>query len=357
MSTQVVTIVVVGCGDRGEVYSSYALVHPDRCKVVAAVDPRAHSRAKIVSAHGLAASSVYDDWQELLRPEVGQLAACALITLPDKLHKRAAIELTKRGYHILLEKPMATTLDDCRSITMACRAAPAQFNAVCHVLRYFAPCIKIKQLLDAGLVGNVVNINHTEPVGFWHFAHSFVRGNWHNEAESSFSLLAKCCHDIDLIVYWLNGKRVKRVSSFGSLQHFRAENAPPAASDNCFTCPSEPECAYSAKRLYLDEKMRPDGWPAAVVLNSELANVNRELSDADIESFMLNTSREEKRDYLAKCLTHESTKYGRCVYKMDNDVCDNQVVNMQFDDGSTVTLTMIAFRHVYIFSFESSAIN
>ena len=108
---------------------------------------------------------------------------------------------------MLLEKPMAVTLDDCIQITNACRLQKQQINAVCHVLRYFPPCIKIKEIIDSGVIGDIVNINHTEPVGFEHFAHSFVRGNWHNEAESSFSLLAKCCHDIDLIVYWMGDKK------------------------------------------------------------------------------------------------------------------------------------------------------
>ena len=244
---------------------------------------------------------------------------------------------------MLLEKPMATSLEDCIEITMATKNKPEQINAVCHVLRYFAPCIKIKELIDSGLIGDVVNINHTEPVGFWHFAHSFVRGNWHNEAESAFSLLAKCCHDIDLIVYWMSGKKNKcaQVSSYGSLFHFKKENAPKNSSENCFDCAAETECCYSAKKIYLNPHLNHGKWPCSVVLNSELQNV---IGDdlADIEDILSKTET-GKLDLLENCLSHEKTSYGRCVYRMNNDVCDNQVVNMQFDDNSTATLTMIAF--------------
>ncbi len=185
---------------------------------------------------------------------------------------------------MLLEKPMAVTLDDCIQITNACRLQKQQINAVCHVLRYFPPCIKIKEIIDSGVIGDIVNINHTEPVGFEHFAHSFVRGNWHNEAESSFSLLAKCCHDIDLIVYWMGDKKkCEKVSSFGSLLHFRKENAPANSTDRCFDCPVEQDCCYSAKKIYLKTFTNPNSWPVSVVLGAEISNLNDEASDVDIE--------------------------------------------------------------------------
>ncbi len=177
-------------------------------------------------------------------------------------------------------------------------------------------------------------------IGFWHFAHSFTRGNWRKEDESAFSLLAKCCHDIDLIVYWMSSKKkCTKVSSFGSLYHFRKENAPKNSSDNCFDCESEAECCYSAKKIYLNPLLNHGKWPCSVVLNSELQNII-ENESIDIED-LLSKNDLEKRDLVEKCLSHNKTKYGRCVYRMDNDVCDNQVVNMEFDDKSTATLTMI----------------
>lgn len=339
---KIVSILVIGCGNRGEVYASYSLKHPDRAKIVGVAEPRVHTRNKFIKIHEstIEKDKIFSDWREIVKLDE-KIADCVIIGLPDKLHKDAAVNFTEKGYHMLLEKPMATLLDDCRAITMASRENKSQINAVCHVLRYYAPCIKLKQLIDSGIIGNVVNINHTEPVGYWHFAHSFVRGNWHNESDSSFSLLAKCCHDIDLIIYWMNKKCV-RVSSFGSLQHFRKENAPANSTDNCLTCLSEPDCSYSAVKLYKNPVYNINNWPLSVVLQSEIQNVLKDGIE-DIEELFLTKTEDEKRDLLDKCLRNEKTNYGRCVYKMDNDVCDNQVVNLQFEDSSTANLTMIAF--------------
>jgi predicted dehydrogenase len=177
-----------------------------------------------------------------------------------------------------------------------------------------------------------------------------VRGNWHNENASAFSLLAKCCHDVDLLVYWMGAqKKCKHVSSFGSLFYFNERNAPIKSTNNCFTCPCEPQCAYSAKKLYIESKIDACSWPCSVVLQSEIAdNIPPEAKTRDIEDTILvngSTSETGRLALLEKCLRNEEkTSYGRCVFKIgDNDVCDNQVVNMEFDDSSTATLTMIAF--------------
>ena len=235
---------------------------------------------------------------------------------------------------------MATNLTHCKEIVAACRLQPDQINAVCHVLRYLSPCMKLKELIDSGVVGDIVSINHTEPVGYEHFAHSFVRGNWANEAESSFSLLAKCCHDIDLLIYWM-GRNVKcqQVSSFGSLFHFKRENAPLNSAERCFECPCESECCYSAKKIYFKTFTNPNGWPISIVLEAEIHNVLNDVNDIE----ELAKSVAEKNQLLEKCLRNEKTKYGRCVYKTNNDVCDNQTVSLRFDNNATATLTMIAF--------------
>ena len=186
--------------------------------------------------------------------------------------------------------------------------------------------------------------------GYWHFAHSFVRGNWHNEEASAFSLLAKCCHDVDLLIHWMGSeKKCTNVSSFGSLFFFREKNAPALSTLNCFTCPVESECPYSAKKLYTKSGINSTDWPCSVVLQSEIGeNIKEEdhLLQSDVEdAILLDMNEAQKLNWLEKCLKNEEkTKYGRCVFRIgDNDVCDNQVVNMEFSDGSTATLTMIAF--------------
>ena len=141
--------------------------------------------------------------------------------------------------------------------------------AVCHVLRYFPPAVKIREVIASGALGEVVVVNHTESVLFWHFAHSFVRGNWRNEGESSFSLLAKCCHDIDLIMFWMGDMRCTKIQSFGGLYHFRREQKPEGAASRCFECAVEKECPYSAQKIYLERNRGHRHWPMSAVCDIE----------------------------------------------------------------------------------------
>ena len=225
----------------------------------------------------------------------------------------------KKGYHVLLEKPMAVTESDCREIAAACESNGV-YLAVCHVMRYFPPVVKIKEIIDSGAIGDVMTINHTENVGYWHFAHSYVRGNWRNEARSTSSLMAKCCHDMDLIYYWMGERPARSIQSFGSLQHFTGDNKPADASSNCLDCPAEENCPYSARKIYLTNPV--NSWPMSVV--------------CDIE--------EDPGQY-KQALTEalRTGPYGRCVYDCDNDVCDSQMVNIQFEGGAIANLTMTAF--------------
>uniref|UniRef100_UPI00358F8EE2 uncharacterized oxidoreductase SP_1686-like isoform X3 n=1 Tax=Myxine glutinosa TaxID=7769 RepID=UPI00358F8EE2 len=235
------------------------------------------------------------------------------------MHKEPAIAFASKGYHILLEKPMAVTEKDCKEVIAATKQAGVML-CVCHVLRYSPATIKIKELLNAGAIGDVVHIQHLEPVGFEHFAHSFVRGNWRNEKESAFSLLCKSCHDIDLINYWMDDKRCLKVSSFGSLSHFTKDDKPAGASDRCLDCMVEESCPYSAKKIYLEPAQRGvTGWPLSVICPDSQVTVGA----------------------ITEAL--RSGPYGRCVYQCDNDVVTNQVVNMEFEEGATAALTMIAF--------------
>ncbi|XP_074498784.1 putative oxidoreductase YteT [Sebastes fasciatus] len=312
-----VRVIVVGAGCRGEIYSSYASVHPDRVKVVGVADPRKFARTKLQQQHKIEDENVFEDWQSLAEKE--KFADAALICTPDRLHKEPAVAFAKKGYHVLLEKPMATTAEDCTAIVEACTQSGVMLS-VGHVLRYHPLIHKIKELLDAGVIGDVMHIQHLEPVGFYHFAHSFVRGNWRNEAESSFALLAKSCHDIDLIHHWAGARRCVKVSSFGSVSHFGKESKPTGAGSRCLDCSIEGDCPYSACKIYLDRVKRGHtGWPVSVICPN---------SFPDIES-------------VTEAL--RTGPYGRCVYECDNDVCSNQVVNMEFEGGLTAAFTMVAF--------------
>jgi predicted dehydrogenase len=310
------TVVVVGAGHRGAGYADYMLRHPEEGRIVAVCEPRDDRRLELAKVHNVPAERCFHDWQELvLLPKVAD--AVFICTVEDK-HRDAAIALADKGYHILLEKPMAPTAQACREIVDA-----AQRNgvvlAVCHVLQYVEYIRRMKTMLDSGLIGRIRHIAATELVGPWHFTHSFVRGNFRNEAQASSFLLAKCCHDMDLLA-WFVPSRCLRVSSFGRLSHFKRECQPAGAADRCTRCPAhiESACPYSAVKIYLRDRLEKlKQWPVTMV-TTEATPVG-----------------------VARAL--DEGPYGRCVYACDNDVADHQVVNLEFEDGTTAGFITTAF--------------
>ena len=310
-----VTLLVVGAGMRGAGYSKYAAEYPDRAKVVGVAEPRDAYRQRLADEHDIPPENVFTDWRQVAdRP---RLADAVLICTQDAMHADPAEAFAAKGYHMLLEKPMAPNEADCRRIHRAVTDAGVLF-AVGHVMRYTAYTQRLKRLLDSGAIGEVVSIQHLEPVGFWHQAHSFVRGNWRNEGESSFMLLAKSCHDLDWLRY-LMGAPCRRVSSFGSLRHFTKANQPAGAAARCTECGVEADCPYSAKRIYLGRVARGQtGWPVDVL--------TPEVTEQTVTEAL------------------RTGPYGRCVYDCDNDVVDHQVVNLEFADGRTASFTMTAFN-------------
>ncbi len=309
-----VTLAIIGAGSRGFGYAEYASRHPDQAKITAVAEPREDYRRILAERHKIDPSNVFEGWQDLAQAQ--RLADGAIIATQDDMHVEPTLNLADRGYHIMLEKPMAPDLEGCRRIA-ECIEGHDRLFAVGHVLRYTPYTRELKRIIAEGRIGEVVGIQQLEQVGFWHQAHSFVRGNWSNEKKSSFMLLSKCTHDIDWINYVM-GCKCTAVSSFGSLKHFRKENQPEGAADRCAECAVEHSCPYSAKRIYsyfVDRGLK--GWPLDVLS----PQVDPESIDAAIAQ----------------------GPYGRCVYACDNDVVDHQVVNMEFENGGTATLTMMAF--------------
>src|SRR5262245_4683545 len=309
-----VTLAVVGAGNRGGGHGRWALAHPDRARVVAVAEPHAGRRERLATAHGIPTRTTFSSWQELA--DRGRIADAALICTQDAMHAEPAVAFAELGYHVLLEKPMATTEADCRRIVGAVEHADVVL-AVCHVLRYTPYTRLVKQLVDAGRLGEVVSVQHLEPVGFWHHAHSYVRGAWRRQDNATFMLLAKSCHDLDWLHYVV-GRPIRRVASFGGLAHFRPENRPAGAADRCLDCAVEQDCPYSAVRFYSRCLERGANWPLDAVIDRRTrADLTAALRDGP---------------------------YGRCVYACDNDVVDHQVVAMEFDGGLTGTFTMTAFN-------------
>lgn len=325
-----VTFAVVGAGQRGFAYGEWIARYPDRARVLAVAEPRTHQREAFARAHGIPAERAFASWHQLAAAP--RLADAAIVATQDSDHVGPAITLADNGYHLMVEKPLAPTEQECVELVRVVTEAGVLF-AVCHVLRYRPYTRLVKRLLDEGRIGDVMSVQHLEPVGHWHYAHSFVRGNWRRGDVASFMLLAKSGHDID----WLRhivGRPIERVSSFGALTHFRPSRRPAGAADRCVSCAVEPDCAYSAPRLYLGRLAEGrTGWPVSVITD--------DVSEAGVRAAL--------RD----------GPYGRCVYACDNDVVDHQVVALEFGGGATATFTMTAFtphqdRRTQIFGTRGS---
>jgi len=309
-----VTLALAGAGLRGETYARHA-VSSGLGRVVAIAEPDAHRRQTLAAEFQINPDQVYADWRDLAAQP--RLADAVIVATQDRMHVGPAVAYADLGYHILLEKPMAPTEQEATEIAEAALRNKVIF-AVCHVLRYTPYTRLVKQVLAEGRIGRLVSVQHLEPVGWWHHAHSFVRGNWRRSDTSGPMLLTKSCHDIDWLVY-LFGANPTRVSSFGSLTHFRASERPAEATDRCLDCPLKQTCPYSAEKFYLnalaDESQH--FWP--------LGAITAEFTEPAVREAL------------------RTGPYGRCVYGSDNDVVDHQVVTMEFADGATCSFTMSAF--------------
>ncbi|KAF8974362.1 hypothetical protein BDZ97DRAFT_16506 [Flammula alnicola] len=326
-SDQFITLAVIGCGQRGKAYTKYALKFPERCKVIAIAEPRPMTQKNFANLHKVDKTLIFNTWQDLLAASVEtintigkRLADAVIVAVQDNLHAEVVAAFAEQGYHILCEKPMATSLDDCIKMENAVKKAGMIFG-MGHVLRYSPYSKEITKIVRSGALGELINVVQIEPVGHYHFAHSYVRGNWSSEKNSSFSLMTKCCHDIDLICHWFSPATPVKVSSFGSLKHFHKSAKPKAAGNatRCLECPMEKECPYSAKRIYLDPVQQGNTeWPVEAIIDGlpDIENVTNALKNGP---------------------------YGLCVYESANDVCDNQVVNIEFSNGATASFTMVAF--------------
>jgi predicted dehydrogenase len=286
--------------------------------VVAVADPRTDRRDALADRLGVAAHERFDDWRHLAAHS--RIADAVIVATPDREHVGPACRFAELGYHVLLEKPIAPTRAQCIEVIDAVEKAGVIF-AVCHVMRYTKYTDQIRAILAEGRLGQLVGVDQLEPVGWWHFAHSYVRGNWRRSDEAGPSILTKCCHDLDWLRYIVT-RRAIRVSSRGGLHHFTAASRPAGAADRCLDCAVEHDCPYSAVRLYLGclgDRER-EQWPLSVVTT--------DLTEPGVRHALRNGP------------------YGRCVYASDNDVADHQVVTIEFEGGVIATLTMSAFTPV-----------
>ena len=307
-----VTFAVMGMGNRGTAYAMKQLKYPEKMEITAIADTNPLTLEHAKTYLDISDERIFSSGEALL--EQPKLADIMVIATQDAQHRAHAIRAMELGYDLLLEKPIANNAEDC----MAILEAAHKYNRriiVCHVLRYTIFYQAIKKLIDDGVLGELQTIQASEQVGWFHIAHSFVRGNWHKEADSSPMILAKCCHDMDLFL-WLTGKKCKAVSSFGDRRFFNREHCPEGAAERCLDCPVK-DCTFNAVRYYI---ARIPGWPTHV------------LNPDPTEKNILDALRQQD--------------YGRCAFQMDNDVVDHQVVNLLMEDGSTINFVMSGFTGI-----------
>ena len=314
------SVIIIGAGNRGSNYSRKLDALRDCYEVVAVAEPYEGRRNYVKEMFGLPEEMCFSSWQDILdRPKMADIA---IIATMDAEHYAPAMKAIELGYNLLLEKPVAPTPQECADIANAARAKGVEV-LVCHVLRYTPFYNRVKELVVSGTIGQIVSVVGVEAVGNEHQSHSYVRGNWHSEAETTPMLLAKSCHDLD-IIQWLVAKPCTRVSSFGSLTHFTKENAPEGAPVRCIDggCPVSETCPYNCKKLYYDDK--ENAW----FRKAATRGISKEYLPTD----------EEVMTAL------KTTDFGLCVYHANNDVVDHQVVNMEFEGGITASFTMNAFN-------------
>lgn len=326
--SQKIKVAIAGLGNRGnDIYAHYQLVAPDEMQVVAVADPILERREAAVSTYGVLKEQCYETAEEMLKQP--KLADVMVIATQDQQHVKEAVAAIEKGYHIICEKPISPYLSEC----LLLQEKAHEYHRVVtigHVLRYTPFYSKIKEVIKSGKIGDIVAIQAMENVTYWHQAHSFVRGNWRSKEETSPMILAKCCHDMDIIV-WLLEKQCERVSSYGNLYLFKPSMAPKGAAKRCLDgCLAKETCPYDAEKIYItnkrtgirdilkEKKTGDDAWPVCVLSPNDLTE-------------------EAIYEHIKK------GPYGRCVYACDNDVVDHQVVNMEFEDHVTVTFLMTAF--------------
>ena len=319
------TAAILGLGGRGRHIYAPFFKQNSHVKLVAIAEIRPDVLEKVAGEYDIPADKCFHSAEEFLaQPKMCDIVLVCTLDQHHYAHSKQAIKL---GYHLIMEKPIAQTYEQCLEI----EALTKQYHtrtAVCHVLRYSPFFCVMKDILKNGNVGKIVNINHTENVGYWHQAHSYVRGNWRNSKETVPMILAKCSHDLD-IIYWMMDSRCKRVSSFGRNLIFNSDNAPEGCSERCLdgACKVKESCVYDAEKIYMTNETTGinhgnTDWPNFILTD--------DLTPAGIENAL------------------RTGPYGRCVYHCDNNVVDTQVTNMEFENGATATLTMTAFsKEIY----------
>lgn len=317
MENSPVTAIIVGAGHRALVYSELAKTNPELLKIVGVADPNPVRRKYCMEYFGFKEDMCFESAEELAK--AGKLADTIINGTMDEQHIETSIPLLNAGYDMLLEKPFAVNEKEMREL-VECAKKNNSKVMICHVLRYTPFYYGIKERIAKGEIGDIINIQTTEHVSYHHLSTSYVRGKWSNSDKCHTTmLLAKCCHDIDLMMWFMSETKPVSICSFGSKYQFKEENAPEGAGTICMVdCPHVDTCDFSTKRLYIDH---PDRW-AFYVWDALEAIPNPTIEDKI-------------------ALMKTDSPYARCMYKCDNNVVDHQSVLVNFASGATGTHNMV----------------
>lgn len=315
MAKKPVTAIILGAGHRALAYAKYASENPELLKIVGVADPDEFRRKMVREKFGFGEEFCFENAEELAKAP--RFADAVINGTMDEMHVETSIPVLKKGYDMLLEKPFAVNDEEMEQLLEVVRENGNKVM-ICHVLRYTPFYSEIKNRIISGQLGDIINIQTVENVSYHHLSTSFVRGKWGNSKKCHTSmLLAKCCHDMDIMMWLMAPQKPVSVSSVGSRLQFRAENAPENSGTRCLVdCPLVDSCRYSAKRIYLDN---PDRWEVYVW--------------RDLESIENPTDEDRKRVLI-------ESDYGKCIYKCDNDVVDHQSVLVNFSGGAVGTHNM-----------------
>ena len=312
-----ITAVIVGGGHRSVTYADYSLTHPEALKIVGVADPNPDRRRMCRERYGIPEENCFETAEALAAK--GRIADAVINGTMDHQHFGTSVPLLRAGYDMLLEKPFAVNKEEMDALCAVIRETGRKVM-ICHVLRYAPFYLSIKEKLLAGTIGDIINIQMAEHVSYHHLSTSYVRGKWANSDKCKTSmLLAKSCHDVDLMMWLMQPTLPTAVSSVGGIFQFKPENAPANAGTRCtIDCPLVDSCRYSSKNLYL---AHPNRWECYAWADLEH---KKDVTDADrIESF------------------RNGNPYNRCIYKCDNNVVDHQSVLINFDSGATGTFNMV----------------
>jgi len=352
--TEPIKVLLFGAGARGaDSYGPYALQHPDELQFVAVAEPLTVRRERFAQAHKIPPERCFETWEDAL--QAGKIADVVFNCTQDQMHFASGLAALQAGYDMLLEKPICNNLADTVTLVKTAERLGRQLQ-ICHVMRYTDYWNKVYEIVHSGELGQIITISQRENVSSWHMAHSYVRGNWRNQAQSSPTILAKCCHDLDMLP-WVLGSRPVQLSSSGNLLHFHARNAPAGAPERCTDgCPAAQTCPYYAPYIYLEMIPFWDSYsqtaPKGIARQASRQQIERPRLLRFLARFYPPLKQiSEYRGWPLSVLSDDPTPeniltalqtgpYGRCVYRCDNDVVDHQVVSMLFDTGATVTLTM-----------------